>query len=415
MGTKNFAHTIAGIIESASDKHFTLDAERVIEFVKQVIATIAEEFRLLGKTTAIDGEQALVQAEGIYLDADGELDEDVDFFCDREAMISIYETVRTLLTERDYRNDAARIVERLKTDSDFAYRFLYGTSLVPGRSIARLRSRIINQVRKSYHVEVDPYVFNTILYEHLWSEGTWRVLDSYNYRSTFFQWLGTVASHCIMAYLEENGLIKISRARTPGNTRLVLKKMSPDYCHIVIEDMVKIAPMRDFLFAVYVERLDKEAIQQRFGMDEQMYKLTRRTSEKTLKTALLNSEHPYGDVLVDKGARKVLVSSDFLTVIGQTDAAYSETSPLREVLGAIPDDAEFESKVIDFLYTFTDNLGWSDEDKYVWQSRYIRNMPPVKVAENLPERSRSWVDTRYSRLNRQFKEAIRAWWNKINR
>ncbi len=415
MGTKNFAHTIAGIIESASDKHFTLDAERVIEFVKLVIATITEEFRLLGKTTAIDGEQALVQAEGIYLDADGELDEDVDFFCDREAMISIYETVRTLLTERDYRNDAARIVERLKADSDFAYRFLYGTSLVPGRSIARLRSRIINQVRKSYHVEVDPYVFNTILYEHLWSEGTWRVLDSYNYRSTFFQWLGTVASHCIMAYLEENGLIKISRARTPGNTRLVLKKMSPDYCHIVIEDMVKIAPMRDFLFAVYVERLDKEAIQQRFGMDEQMYKLTRRTSEKTLKTALLNSEHPYGDVLVDKGARKVLVSSDFLTVIGQTDAAYSETSPLREVLGAIPDDAEFESKVIDFLYTFTDNLGWSDEDKYVWQSRYIRNMPPVKVAENLPERSRSWVDTRYSRLNRQFKEAIRAWWNKINR
>ncbi len=415
MGTKNFARTIAAIIESASDKHFTLDAEQVIEFVKQVIATITEEFRLLGKTTAIDGEQALVQAEGIYLDADGELEEDVDFLCDREAMISIYETVCTLMKERDYKSDAARIVERLKTDPDFAYRFLYSTSLMPGRSIARLRSRIINQIRKSYHVEVDPYVFNTILYEHLWSEGTWRVLDSYNYRSTFFQWLGTVASHCMMSYLEENGLIRISRARTPGNTRLMLKKMSSDYCHIVIEDMVKIAPMRDFLLAVYVERLDKVAIQQRFGMDEQMYKLTLRTSEKTLKTALLNCEHPYGDVLVDKGTRKVLVSSDFLTLIGQTNAAYSEESPLREVLGVTPDDAEFESKIIDFLYDFTDNLGWSDEDKYVWQSRYIKNMTPIEVAENLPERSRAWVDTRYSRLNRQFREAIREWWNKINR
>ncbi len=415
MGTKNFARTIAAIIESASDKHFTLDAEQVIEFVKQVIATIAEEFHQLGKTTAIDGEQALAQAEGIYLDADGELDEDVDFLCDREAMISIYETVCTLMKERDYKSDAARIVERLKTDPDFAYRFLYGTSLMPGRSIARLRSRIINQIRKSYHVEVDPYVFDTILYEHLWSEGTWRVLDSYNYRSTFFQWLGTVASHCMMSYLEENGLIRISRARTPGNTRLMLKKMSSDYCHIVIEDMVKIAPMRDFLLAVYVERLDKVAIQQHFGMDEQMYKLTLRTSEKTLKTALLNCEHPYGDVLVDKGTRKVLVSSDFLTLIGQTNAAYSEESPLREVLGVTPDDAEFESKIIDFLYDFTDNLGWSDEDKYVWQSRYIKNMTPIEVAENLPERSRAWVDTRYSRLNRQFREAIREWWNKINR
>lgn len=218
-----------------------------------------------------------------------------------------------------------------------------------------------------------------------------------------------------MAYLEENGYIKTSRARTPGNTRLVLKKKTPEYCHIVIDDMVKIGPMRDMLLAVYVERLDQEAIQQRFGMDEEMYKLTLRASEKTLKTALLNTVYPYDDVLVDKGARKIMLSSDFLTIIGQTNAAYSEDSPLREVLGVTPDDAEFETKVIDFLYNFTNNLDWSDEDKYVWQSRYIKNMKPEEVAENLPKRSRPWVDTRYSRLNRQFKEAIREWWTNINR
>ena len=303
MGTKNFVGAIAGVIESASDKHFTLDAEQVMEFVKQVIAAIADEFRTLGKFTTMSGEQALAKAEAIYLDADGELDEDVDFFCDQEALESIYETVFTLMTEKDYKSDAVRIVENIKNDETFAYHFLYGTSLVPGKSIARLRSRIINQVRMSYGVVVDPADFNTVLYEHLYSEGTWKVLDSYNYRSTFFQWLGTVASHCIMAYLEENGYIKISRARTPGNTRLVLKKMTPDYCHIVIDEMVKIGPMRDMLLAVYVDRLDKEAIQERFDMDEEMYKLTLRASEKTLKTALLNTEHPYDDVLVDTGYR----------------------------------------------------------------------------------------------------------------
>ena len=414
MGTKNFVGTIAGAIESASDKHFTLDAEQVMEFVKQVIAAIADEFRTLGNFTTMSGEQALAKAEAIYLDADGELDEDVEFFCDQEALESIYETVFTLMTEKDYKSDAVHIVENMKNDETFAYHFLYGTSLVPGKSIARLRSRIINQVRMSYGVMVDPADFNTVLYEHLYSEGTWKVLDSYNYRSTFFQWLGTVASHCIMAYLEENDYIKISRARTPGNTRLVLKKMTPDYCHVVIDEMVKIGPMRDMLLAVYVDRLDKEAIQKRFDMDEEMYKLTLRASEKTLKTALLNTEHPYDDVLVDKGARKIMLSSDFLTIIGQTNAAYSEDSPLREVLGVNPDDAEFESKVIDFLYNFTNNLDWSDEDKYVWQSRYIKNMKPDEVAENLPKRSRPWVDTRFSRLNRQFKEAIREWWANIN-
>ncbi len=414
MGTKNFVGAIAGVIESASDKHFTLDAEQVMEFVKQVIAAITEEFRVLGKTTAMSGEQALAKAEGIYLDADGELDEDVDFFCDHEAMESIYETVYTLMTEKDYKKDAVRIVESIKSDEAFAYRFFYGASLVPGKSIARLRSRIINQVR-SYGVVVDPADFSTILYEHLYSEGTWKVLNSYNYRSTFFQWLGTVASHCIMAYLEENGYIKVSRARTPGNTRLVLKKMTPDYCHIVIEDMVKIGPMRDMLLAVYVDRLDQETIQKRFGMDEEMYKLTLRASEKTLKTALLNTEHPYDDVLVDKGARKIMLSLDFLTIIGQTNAAYREDSPLREVLGVTPDDAEFETKVIDFLYNFTNNLDWSDEDKYVWNSRFIQKMRSREVAENLPGRDEHWVNTRFNRLQKVFLPAIRKWWANINR
>ena len=415
MGTKNFVGTIAGVIESASDKHFTLDAEQVMEFVKQVIAAITEEFRMLGKTTTMSGEQALSKVESIYLDADGELDEDVDFFCDHEAMESIYETVYTLMTEKDYKNDAARIVESIKNDEAFAYRFLYGTSLVPGKSIARLRSRIINQVRMSYGVVVDPADFNTVLYEHLYSEGTWKVLNSYNYRSTFFQWLGTVASHCIMAYLEENGYIKVSRARTPGNTRLVLKKMTPDYCHIVIEDMVKIGPMRDMLFAVYVDRLDQETIQKRFGMDEEMYKLTLRASEKTLKTALLNNEHPYDDVLVDKCARKIMLSSDFLTIIGQTNAAYGEDSPLREVLGVTPDDAEFETKVIDFIYNFTNNLDWSDEDKYIWCSRFIKKTKSREIAENLPGRDEHWVNTRYNRLKKVFLPAIRKWWTNINR
>ena len=415
MGTKNFVGAIAGVIESASDKHFTLDAEQVMEFVKQVIAAITEEFRTLGNATAMRGETALAKAESIYLDADGELDDDVDFFCDQEAMISIYETVYILMTEKNYRSDAAHIVNNIMTDETFAYQFFYGTSLKPGESIARLRYRIIGQIRRSYNVEVSHPDFATILYEHLYADGDWKILRSYDYRSTFYQWLGTVASHCIMAYLEENGYIKISRARTPGNTRLVLKKMTPEYCQIVIDDMVKIGPMRDMLLAVYVDRLEPSAIQKRFNIDEEMYKLTLRASEKTLKTALLKTENSYADILVDKRTRKIMVSSDFLTIIGKTNAAYNEDSPLREVLGVTPDDAEFESKVIDFLYNFTNNLDWSDEDKYVWQSRYIKNMKPNDVVENLPGRSRPWLDTRYSRLNRQFKAAIREWWTNINR
>ena len=318
------------------------------------------------------------------------------------------------MTEKDYKSDAVRIVENIKNDEAFASNFLYGMSLVPGKSIARLRSRIINQVRMSYGVVVDPADFNTVLYEHLYSEGSWKVLNSYNYRSTFFQWLGTVASHCIMVYLEENGYIKISRARTPGNTRLVLKKMTPEYCHIVIDDMVKIGPMRDMLLAVYVDRLDQEAIQARFGLDEEMYKLTLRASEKTLKTALLNTEHPYDDILVDKGARKLMVSSEFLTLIGKTNANEISGSPLREVLGVSEDDANFEAKVEEFLYDFSNKLFTKELDRTVWQGRFIKGIAPNDMAEMLGK-TRGWVDCKYNRVNTKFKEAAIAWWNKMTK
>ena len=134
-----------------------------------------------------------------------------------------------------------------------------------------------------------------------------------------------------------------------------------------------------------------------------------------MKTALLNTEHPYDDVLVDKSPRKQMLHSDFLTLIGQTNAAYSEDSPLREVLGVTPDDAAFNDKIIEFLTDFVNKLGWSAEDKYVWSSRFIQKTKSREIAENLPGRDEHWVNNRYSKLQKVFLPAIRKWWASIER
>ena len=107
--------SIARLVESASVKHFTLDAEQLMQFANMVIDTIAKEYRALGKATVMNGEQALAQAKDIYLDADGNLDEEVDFLCDQEAMESIYETIYTLMTQdQDYKSEADAIIEKIK-------------------------------------------------------------------------------------------------------------------------------------------------------------------------------------------------------------------------------------------------------------------------------------------------------------
>jgi hypothetical protein len=415
MSTTNFVCPIDGIVKSADDKNLTLTGEQVIDFVTKVITAIVDAVLMLGTETVITSKQAFGALKQIYLNKGGELNKKFDFKSDQAAMTAIYETAYTLLTVDDFRSEAARIIDNIMTDEKFAFKFLYGSSREHGQNIAPLRSRIIYEIWTSYKVQVNPKDFSTLLYEQLYSEGTWSSLMTYGYRTTFFYWLGTVASHCIMEYLEKNGYIKISRARTPGNTRLALTDKTPVYCEAVISDMVHISLLRDILFAVYVDRLEPEVIQKRMNLSAKDYELRLCTAEKTLKTALINTIHPYEDALVDINVRKTLVSSDFLTIIGETTSGDNENSPLREVLGVGPEDPDFELTVIDFLYNFSDGLGWSEEDKYVWQCRFIKKMTPESVADDLPGRSRGWVDTRYCRLNTRFQTAIREWWDSVTR
>lgn len=317
------------------------------------------------------------------------------------------------IVSSDY-SESRSLVNRIKTDERFAQRFFYGNSTIPGKSIAPIRSRIINQIRKTYYVKLNDNDVATIIYEHLFSFGTWKVLDSYDFRSTFFQWLSTVASHCIIKHLEDEGFIKINREKTPGNTRIVWRSKSPEACAMMLEDMINIPTIHSFLTALYVERKTKEEIQKEFNLDEIDYKLTLRASEKTLKVALLNSaDNRYEDFIVEKNVSNVTVSSALIEVLENiTDNKISDNA-LREVFGFKDDDPDFDIAVENFLYDFSDKLFVREEDRFVWQSRFIKELSPVEVAEKL-HRPRPWVDTRYSRLNTRFDTAINEWWNKIN-
>ena len=54
-----------------------------------------------------------------------------------------------------------------------------------------------------------------------------------------------------------------------------------------------IPSVKQILIAVYVDRLEPAEIQARFDLNEKAYTDNLRAAEKTLKTVLLNSVHPY--------------------------------------------------------------------------------------------------------------------------
>ena len=109
-----------------------------------------------------------------------------------------------------------------------------------------------------------------------------------------------------------------------------------------------------------------------------------------------------------------MVSSEFLTLIGKTNANEISDSPLREVLGVSEDDANFEAKVEEFLYDFSNKLFTKELDRTVWQGRFIKGIAPNDMAEMLGK-TRGWIDCKYNRVNTKFKEAAIAWWNKMTK
>lgn len=87
----------------------------------------------------------------------------------------------------------------------------------------------------------------------------------------------------------------------------------------------------------------------------------------------------------------------------------NNANPLSDVFGVGLDYEELHEKVLEFLYSFPQKLNWTEEERIVWTLRFIEDTSPVEVAE-LVGRKRSWVDTKYSRLNARFNKAVREWW-----
>ena len=309
-----------------------------------------------------------------------------------------------------HESDISLLVKEIKTNEKFASQFFF-CKTKGDLSIASIRSHILSQVYETYHVVLQPYEFSTLVYEHIWSEGSWKPLDTCPQNGAFFPWLRTVAFRAVLKHLEENGLIKVHKARTVANTRLDLKNKPLAYCDAVINDLVDDVKMRSFLKAVYVDHLERQEIQKRFDLTEEDFNTLSVKSEAALKKALINRTHPYNDALVDLNQRKINLSfDDCIGIDNVAESSEELNSLIYDILDIKYGDPDAKQKVEDFLYEFSNNMPWKAEDKFVFQSRFIKDLTPVEVVKDLPNRSRAWLDTRFSRLNKDFRKAICKWW-----
>lgn len=335
-----------------------------------------------------------------------------EFATEKEQLRYLSALTREVIWQEANTEESDEIISRLKSnDLLFAQKFFYGTNPY-GCNISRFRSKILSNIKQTYKVDVPIEEFGDILYTFLWNNGTWSVLDKYSRKSSFFCWLAEVAQHELIRYLEEMKIINVNRERTAGNTRLLGMSVAPEMWKYIINDMMPNGLYKDVLYATLVERKDEKIMVKKFGLDaEDLHKMQKK-AEADLKDRLIRSDSNYEElVLRDKSSRNVEVSEEFTKEFFQWQEWKNETNPLADVLGVDLDKKELQEKVVEFLYAIPEKLKWTEEERIVWTLRFIEDTAPAEVAERVG-RKRSWVDTKYSRLNVRFNKAIKEWWIK---
>jgi hypothetical protein len=335
-----------------------------------------------------------------------------EFATEKEQLRYLSALTRELVWQEANTEESDEIISRLKSnDQLFAQKFFYGTNPY-GCNISRFRSKILSNIKQTYKVDVPIEEFGDILYTFLWNNGTWSVLDKYSRKSSFFCWLAEVAQHELIRYLEEMKIINVNRERTAGNTRLLGMSVAPEMWEYIINDMMPNGLYKDVLYATLVERKDEKIMVKKFGLDaEDLHKMQKK-AEADLKDRLIRSDSNYEElVLRDKSSRNVEVSEEFTKEFFQWQEWKNETNPLADVLGVDLDKKELQEKVVEILYAIPEKLKWTEEERIVWTLRFIEDTAPAEVAERVG-RKRSWVDTKYSRLNVRFNKAIKEWWIK---
>ena len=306
--------------------------------------------------------------------------------------------------------ESEEIINRLKSgDQLFAQKFFYSTN-TNGCNISRFRSKILANIKQTYKIEVSVEEFGDILYTFLWNEGTWSILDKYSRKSSFFCWLSEVAQHELIRYLEDMKLINVTRERTAGNTRLLGLSIAPEMWEYILNDTMPNGLYKDVLFSTLVKRNTEEKMMKSFCLKiEDLHRLQKK-AEADLKDRLIRSDRGYEElVLRDKTPRVIEVSEEFAKDFCVWQEGKSNANPLADVLGVDLNHEDLQKKVVDFLYTIPQKLKWTEEERIVWTLRFIEDTAPIEVAERIG-RKRSWVDTKYSRLNVRFNKAVKEWW-----
>lgn len=319
--------------------------------------------------------------------------------------------------DRNFEAEACEIIEGLKSSDKYAEDFFY-------KKISPITNKLYRTLSSCYKEYIDPAEIPAQLYLHMWSGGTWKPLDSYQFRSSFYSWFSVVATNEMFRYFDSLKYHRTRKAK-PGNTRLCLLR-KPHAIRQAVVELVHIAPLNEFLRLKYVEKRKASEIMMIMGLDSTGLKEITSTSENLLKEILLSTDSEYASVVLsfknipqqvgEKALRNVPAES-------MDEVLADFRSIMHDYLGINSKSPDYDQQVENFIVKHSDHIKptnrFKNQAKFAEQElksamhfdifirRFVYNDKPEAIAKMYDIR-RADVDRVRLRYERRFVEYLRG-------
>lgn len=311
-----------------------------------------------------------------------------------------------MAAQKTVRDNALAKVNNIIKNAKAAANFFY-------EEMAPKMSAIAAGYNTSFNVDITAEDVATATYISCW-EDDWAKLRSFKGDTTVHAWVAKIASQATYQMLvEEHFIDGVGKTKT-NDYRLTIRSIEDKLIRKEIVGLVYVPEMHKALELYYVDKVTDKELAKAFNNADEAKKWLN-AGEKTLIEQLLNTENPFAEMALSlkKAVNPELQWQPWHDRIDD-DGVSDNHRDLRDILARISGVEDWDSNVSSFVRSFINGLGWDEREIDVWTERFFNNTPSLELAEKHHVRN-TWIDNTYSRLNKKFKIAIKAWWHQNNR
>lgn len=303
-------------------------------------------------------------------------------------------------------DNALQFVKSIISDKHVAEEFFFKTMLPKMEALA-------DSYNRSFGLDIKAEDVASATYLSCW-EDDWAKLRAFKGDTTPYAWVAKIASQATYRFLvDERYIDGVGNTKT-NDYRLTIRSIDNVCLRQAIVDLVFIPEQHKALELYYVEKIPDKEFFKSFGHEDKAKEILK-VAEKTLIEQLLNTENPYAEMALSskKTIDPEIQFQNWHDRIDEDDVSDNHQA-FRDLLTRLFKCEDWDANVHTLINVIIESLEWTEVQEDVWRQRFINETPSKELAEKYHVRN-TWVDNVFSRLNKQFRIAIKTWWDKYNR